>query len=247
MRPMERLNGRSGPLNEHLDEYKVPVQIDEPMEEPEEAGAGAQNPSPKYGDQLEAEALMEEAQEAWARAKSPSPEYTAPGYRSPGPESGARSLVHKTYYQPRQVDKSSHVTQVPQRRKRSEERIISEAWRGRQEPTRRRSRRPEQNGTESSGNRARWSSQDAVCGCWDCQHRMTSSMEAIEELMETDRRRMRVEATWTPEARSRTSSRARSRAALREPRSPRSRTSSPRGHRKVLPGGRSISIHEWRR
>ena len=72
-------------------------------------------------------------------------------------------------------------------------------------------------------------------------------MEATEELMETCRRRMRVQATWTPKARSRTSSRTRSRAAPIESRSPRSRTSSPTGHRKVLPDGSSIPIQEWRR
>ena len=73
-------------------------------------------------------------------------------------------------------------------------------------------------------------------------------MAAIEELREeSGRRRMRVQATWTPKVRSRTSPRTRSRDASRESRSPRSRTSSPTGHRKGLADGSSIPIDEWRR
>ena len=58
--------------------HKVPVQINEPMEEPEEAGAGARSPSPEYGDPMEAEVLTVEAEEAGAGARSPSLEYIAP-------------------------------------------------------------------------------------------------------------------------------------------------------------------------
>ena len=52
MRPMEPPHGRLGPLKEHLCVHKVPVQIIEPMEEPEEAGSGARSPSPEYGDPM---------------------------------------------------------------------------------------------------------------------------------------------------------------------------------------------------
>ena len=48
---MEPPHGRLGPLKEHLCVHEVPVQINEPMEEPEEPGAGARSPSPEYGDQ----------------------------------------------------------------------------------------------------------------------------------------------------------------------------------------------------
>ena len=86
--------------------------------------------------------------------------------------------------------------QVSKRRKRSEEKANSEARRGMQEPTRKRSRSPEHISTESSGNRGRRSSQDARCGCWDCQHRMERSVAAMEELREeSGRMRMRVQAT----------------------------------------------------
>ena len=97
MGPTERSNGRLGPLNE---------QIDKPMEEPEEAGTEARSPSPEYSDPMESEVLMEEAKEARAGARSPSPEYLAQGSRSPSREHRARSLVHETYYEPMQVDKS---------------------------------------------------------------------------------------------------------------------------------------------
>ena len=78
MRPMEPPHGRLGPLKEHLCVHEVPVQINEPMEEPEEAGAGARSPSPEYGDPMEAEVLTVEAEEAGAGARSPSLEYVAP-------------------------------------------------------------------------------------------------------------------------------------------------------------------------
>ena len=245
---MEPPHGRLGPLKEHLCVHKVPVQINEPMEEPEEPGAGARSPSPEYGDPMEAEVLTVEAEEAGAGARSPSLEYIAPESQSPSPEPRVQSPEHKTYYEPTQVDKSSHITQVYKRRKRSEERANSEARRVRQEPPRRWSRIPEHTSTKSSGNRGRRLSQDARCECWDCQHRLECYMAAIEELREeSGRRRMRVQATWTPKVRSRTSPRTRSRDASRESRSPRSRTSSPTGHRKGLADGSSIPIHEWRR
>ena len=41
MRPTEHQNRRSGPMNVHLGEHEVPKQEDQPMEEPEEAGVGA--------------------------------------------------------------------------------------------------------------------------------------------------------------------------------------------------------------
>ena len=66
-------------MNEHLGEHKVPTKGDEPMEEPEEAGAGARSPSPEYGDTMEAKALMKEAEETGARARSSIPEYMALG------------------------------------------------------------------------------------------------------------------------------------------------------------------------
>ena len=69
MRIAEQPNGRSRPVNEHLGEHELPNQEDEPMEEPEKAGAGAMSASPEYGDPMEAEALMEEAKEAGAGAQ----------------------------------------------------------------------------------------------------------------------------------------------------------------------------------
>ena len=67
-------SGRSGPLSEHLDKHEGPAQIGEPMEEPEEAGAGVRSPSLEYRDLTEAEILMKEAEEAGAAARSPSTE-----------------------------------------------------------------------------------------------------------------------------------------------------------------------------
>ena len=85
-----------------------------------------------------------------------------------------------------QVDKSSHAIQVSEMRKRSEERANSQARRGRQELTRRQSRSPEH---RSSGNKGRRSSQDARCGCWNCQHRMECSIATMEELREESGKR----------------------------------------------------------
>ena len=68
MRPTEQPNGRSGPVNEHLGEHELPNQEDKPLEEPEEAVAGARSPSPEYV------SPMDEPEEARARARSPSPE-----------------------------------------------------------------------------------------------------------------------------------------------------------------------------
>ena len=85
MKPMERPNRRTKPVNEHLGEHELPNQKDEPMEEPEEAGAGARIPSQEYKDLLEVEALMEELEEAESGAQSPILEYVAPGFRSLSP------------------------------------------------------------------------------------------------------------------------------------------------------------------
>ena len=105
------------------------------------------------------------------------------------------------------------------------------------EELRRRRRSLEHMSHRSSGNRERRSSDEAMCECWECRHKLERSIEAMEDPMKTGRRRMRVQATWTP----------RSRAASRESGLPRSRTSSPTGHNKVLPDGTSIPIKEWRR
>ena len=71
MRPMEPPHGRLGPMKEHLCVHKVPVQINEPMEEPEEAGTEARSPSPEYGDPISQKF-------SWRRPKKPEPEPEAP-------------------------------------------------------------------------------------------------------------------------------------------------------------------------
>ena len=75
-------------------------------------------------------------------------------------------------------------------------RASSEARRWGQEATRRRSRSPERTSTTTPGNRGRRWSQDTVCRCWDCEHRMTRSMATMEELREeSGTRKLRVQAT----------------------------------------------------
>ena len=115
-------------MNEHLEE---PMMIDVLLEEPKEAGAAA---------------------------RSPSPEYRVPGSRSPSHETRAQSPVHKSYYEPKQGNKASNVTQVTEGRKISKE----EARKGR---PRRQSRSPEHLGRKNTGDRGRWSSQEAMCEC----------------------------------------------------------------------------------
>ena len=72
IRTLEHPNRRSGLVNEHLGEHKLLNQEDEPMEEPEKAGAGVRSPSPEYKDPIESEAPIDEPKVA--RAQSPSPE-----------------------------------------------------------------------------------------------------------------------------------------------------------------------------
>ena len=67
-------------------------------------------------------------------------------------------------------------------------------------------------------------------------------MDKLRE--ESGTRRLRVQATRSPEARSRTCSRTQLQDASREPRSQRSRISFTTGHRNVLEDGSCISIHE---
>ena len=90
-------------------------------------------------------------------------------------------------------------------------------------------------------------SQLAQCGCWDCKNRITLLMGTmVEHREEAGPRRMIVQATWTAEARSRTGSRTRLPAAPRETRSPRSRTTSPAGHRRVEKDESTTPINEAR-
>ena len=83
----------------------------------------------------------------------------------------------------------------PRRRIRSPE---HKSPRSKEEP-RDRNRSPEHMSPRSSCNRGRRLSQDAMCECWDCGHKLQRSMEAMEDPMETGRRRMRVQITWIPE------------------------------------------------
>ena len=94
-------------------------------------------------------------------------------------------------------------------RARSGERASTEVRRWGQEKTSRRSRNPEYATTARPGNRSRKLSQLAECGCWDCERRSSREVAMEEHREEAGPRRMRVHATWTPEARSRTGSRKR--------------------------------------
>ena len=74
------------------------------------------------------------------------------------------------------------------------------------------------------GNRSRRSSQLAECRCWDCERRGDRAAAEEEDSDATGPRRMRVKATRTPEARSRTGSRSGSPTRQRESMSPRQRS-----------------------
>ena len=69
IRTLEHPNRRRGLVNEHLGDHKLPNQEDEPMEEPEEAGAGVRSPSPEYKDPIESEAPMDEPKVAGAQSQ----------------------------------------------------------------------------------------------------------------------------------------------------------------------------------
>ena len=73
-----------------MDKHEWPAQIGKPMEEPEEAGAGARSPSPEYRDLTEADILMKEAEEAGAAARSPSTEYKAARVLESEPQAQSR-------------------------------------------------------------------------------------------------------------------------------------------------------------
>ena len=83
------------------------------------------------------------------------------------------------------------------------------------------------------GSRSRRHSQLAKCGCWDCNRRSNRKAVLEEHKDATGPRRMRVQATWTPEARSRTGSKTGSPTRHRLTMSPKSRTVSPTRHREA--------------
>ena len=51
-----------------------------------------------------------------------------------------------------------------------------------------RERSPEHMSPRSPGNKGRKSSQNAMCECWDCCHKLERSMEAVVDPLETGRR-----------------------------------------------------------
>ena len=105
-----------------------------------------------------------------------------------------------------------------------------EARRREEEKLSRRSRSPECAATAHPGNRSRRPSKLDACGCWDCKKRSGRELTTEEHREEAGPRRMRVQVTWTPEARSRTGSRSGSPSTPRGARSPTSRSASPPGH-----------------
>ena len=130
MRPKDRPVGRTGPMNENLEE---PIVIN--VEEPEITGANVRSPSPdpnpEYGDPEEAQVLMEDVEEGNPASRNRSPVYTAPGdqrwSRDSSSDGRFKEQVQRRGYnteghKDHQVNKVSHnITQVTEGRKRCQE------------------------------------------------------------------------------------------------------------------------------
>ena len=155
------------------------------------------------------------------------PEETEHGAETPPEEPMGEQEQQEELEEPEeetiQVSENKNVLQVSLRRARSEERASIEAKRCEQESLDRRSRSPS-TPAQRLGNRSRRSSQLAECGCWDCERRGDRDTVMGEYRDATGLRRMRVKATWTPEARSRAGSRSGSSKRHRDSRSPRQRS-----------------------